>query len=184
MNVAELSTNVYQVAGLKNTDILQFRSYPGKPSASVTGNTETRSFSEILSDHVSKNTQTVSAAQAYSNMSTDAASALRASLSDSELSSLRASLNADDLSSDVVNALTDSNGNIADALLDALLDNKDDESDQSPADSLSSAPSSSDSLNKLLKDTKLAQEYLSSSSGRTLINELANNMIAGVATSV
>jgi hypothetical protein len=117
-------------------------------------------------------------------MSTDAASALRASLSDSELSSLRASLNADDLSSDVVNALTDSNGNIADALLDALLDNKDDESDQSPADSLSSAPSSSDSLNKLLTDTKLAQEYLSSSSGRTLINELANNMIAGVATSV
>ncbi len=184
MNVAELSTNVYKVAGIKDTDILQFRSYPGKPSASVTGASETRSFSEILSDHVSKNTQNVSATQVYSDMSTDAASALRASLSDSELDSLRASLNADDLSSDVVNALTDSNGNIADALLDALLDNRDNEKDQSPADSLSSGQSSSDSLNKLLTDTKLAQEYLSSSSGRSLINELANNMIAGVATNV
>ena len=182
MNVAELSTNVYQVAGLKNTDILQFRSYPGKPSASVTGNSETRSFSEILSDHVSKNTQSVSATQAYSDMSADAASALKASLSDTELDSLRASLNADDLAPDVVNALTDDNGNIAEALLDTLLNDTDNDDDNSSV--LESYESSSDSLNKLLTDTKLAQEYLSSSSGRTLINELANNMIAGVATSV
>ena len=182
MNVAELSTNVYQVAGLKNTDILQFRSYPGKLSASVTGNSETRSFSEILSDHVSKNTQNVSATQAYSDMSADAASALKASLSDTELDSLRASLNADDLAPDVVNALTDDNGNIAEALLDTLLNDTDNDDDNSSV--LESYESSSDSLNKLLTDTKLAQEYLSSSSGRNLINELANNMIAGVATSV
>ena len=195
MNVAELQTNVYNVAGLRNTDILRFRSYPGKgrglnsPEALGT----TRSFSEILSDHIEAGKKNVSAAQAYSEMSADTLKNFRAELSEPELESLRNSLNMKDLSPDVVNALTDDNGNIADKLIDALLepDNEQEEAsaqaalDKKDISSLVSGnkdDNGTPELNKLLTDMNLAKEYLSSQSGRMLINAMADNMISGVVT--
>ena len=90
MNVAELQTNVYNVAGLRNTDILRFRSYPGKGSGlnSPEALGATRSFSEILSDHIEAGKKNVSAAQAYSEMSADTLKNFRAELSEPELESL------------------------------------------------------------------------------------------------
>ena len=194
MNVAELQTNVYNVAGLRNTDILRFRSYPGKGSGlnSPEALGATRSFSEILSDHIEAGKKNVSAAQAYSEMSADTLRNFRADLSEPELESLRNSLNMKDLSPDVVNALTDDNGNIADKLIDVLLDpdDKEDASAQAALDKkdISSLVSGNKEdngtpeLNKLLTDMNLAKEYLSSQSGRMLINAMADNMISGVVT--
>ncbi|SCY23113.1 hypothetical protein SAMN02910370_01772 [Lachnospiraceae bacterium XPB1003] len=194
MNVAELQTNVYNVAGLRNTDILRFRSYPGKGSGlnSPEALGATRSFSEILSDHIEAGKKNVSAAQAYSEMSADTLKNFRAELSEPELESLRNSLNMKDLSPDVVNALTDDNGNIADKLIDVLLDpdDKEDASAQAALDKkdISSLVSGNKEdngtpeLNKLLTDMNLAKEYLSSQSGRMLINAMADNMISGVVT--
>lgn len=194
MNVAELQTNVYNVAGLRNTDILRFRSYPGKGSGlnSPEALGATRSFSEILSDHIEAGKKNVSAAQAYSEMSADTLKNFRAELSEPELESLRNSLNMKDLSPDVVNALTDDNGNIADKLIDVLLDpdDKEDASAQAALDKkdISSLVSGNKDdngtpeLNKLLTDMNLAKEYLSSQSGRMLINAMADNMISGVVT--
>ena len=194
MNVAELQTNVYNVAGLRNTDILRFRSYPGKGSGlnSPEALGATRSFSEILSDHIEAGKKNVSAAQAYSEMSADTLKNFRAELSEPELESLRNSLNMKDLSPDVVNALTDDNGNIADKLIDVLLD-PDDKEDASAQAALGKKDISSlvsgnkedngtPELNKLLTDMNLAKEYLSSQSGRMLINAMADNMISGVVT--
>lgn len=195
MNVAELQTNVYNVAGLRNTDILRFRSYPGKGSGlnSPEALGATRSFSEILSDHIEAGKKNVSAAQAYSEMSADTLRNFRAELSEPELESLRNSLNMKDLSPDVVNALTDDNGNIADKLIDALLepDNEQEEASAQAAlnkNDISSLVSGNKDdngtpeLNKLLTDMNLAKEYLSSQSGRMLINAMADNMISGVVT--
>lgn len=195
MNVAELQTNVYNVAGLRNTDILRFRSYPGKGSGlnSPEALGATRSFSEILSDHIEAGKKNVSAAQAYSEMSADTLKNFRAELSEPELESLRNSLNMKDLSPDVVNALTDDNGNIADKLIDALLepDNEQEEASAQAAlnkNDISSLVSGNKDdngtpeLNKLLTDMNLAKEYLSSQSGRMLINAMADNMISGVVT--
>lgn len=195
MNVAELQTNVYNVAGLRNTDILRFRSYPGKGSGlnSPEALGATRSFSEILSDHIEAGKKNVSAAQAYSEMSADTLKNFRAELSEPELESLRNSLNMKDLSPDVVNALTDDNGNIADKLIDALLepDNEQEEAfaqaalnknDISSLVSGNKDDNGTPELNKLLTDMNLAKEYLSSQSGRMLINAMADNMISGVVT--
>ena len=195
MNVAELQTNVYNVAGLRNTDILRFRSYPGKGSGlnSPEALGATRSFSEILSDHIEAGKKNVSAAQAYSEMSADTLKNFRAELSEPELESLRNSLNMNDLSPDVVNALTDDNGNIAEKLIDALLEPDDEKEDASAQAALGKKDISSlvsgnkedngtPELNKLLTDMNLAKEYLSSQSGRMLINAMADNMISGVVT--
>ena len=195
MNVAELQTNVYNVAGLRNTDILRFRSYPGKGSGlnSPEALGATRSFSEILSDHIEAGKKNVSAAQAYSEMSADTLKNFRAELSEPELESLRNSLNMKDLSPDVVNALTDDNGNIAEKLIDALLEPDDEKEDASAQAALGKNDISSlvsgnkedngtPELNKLLTDMNLAKEYLSSQSGRMLINAMADNMISGVVT--
>lgn len=195
MNVAELQTNVYNVAGLRNTDILRFRSYPGKGSGlnSPEALGATRSFSEILSDHIEAGKKNVSAAQAYSEMSADTLKNFRAELSEPELESLRNSLNMKDLSPDVVNALTDDNGNIAEKLIDALLEPDDEKEDVSAQAALGKKDISSlvsgnkedngtPELNKLLTDMNLAKEYLSSQSGRMLINAMADNMISGVVT--
>jgi len=195
MNVAELQTNVYNVAGLRNTDILRFRSYPGKGSGlnSPEALGATRSFSEILSDHIEARKKNVSAAQAYSEMSADTLKNFRAELSEPELESLRNSLNMKDLSPDVVNALTDDNGNIAEKLIDALLEPDDEKEDASAQAALGKKDISSlvsgnkedngtPELNKLLTDMNLAKEYLSSQSGRMLINAMADNMISGVVT--
>ncbi|OQA25694.1 MAG: hypothetical protein BWY61_00917 [Firmicutes bacterium ADurb.Bin354] len=195
MNVAELQTNVYNVAGLRNTDILRFRSYPGKGSGlnSPEALGATRSFSEILSDHIEAGKKNVSAAQAYSEMSADTLKNFRAELSEPELESLRNSLNMKDLSPDVVNALTDDNGNIAEKLIDALLEPDDEKEDASAQAALGKKDISSlvsgnkedngtPELNKLLTDMNLAKEYLSSQSGRMLINAMADNMISGVVT--
>lgn len=195
MNVAELQTNVYNVAGLRNTDILRFRSYPGKGSGlnSPEALGATRSFSEILSDHIEAGKKNVSAAQAYSEMSADTLKNFRAELSEPELESLRNSLNMKDLSPDVVNALTDDNGNIAEKLIEALLEPDDEKEDASAQAALGKKDISSlvsgnkedngtPELNKLLTDMNLAKEYLSSQSGRMLINAMADNMISGVVT--
>lgn len=195
MNVAELQTNVYNVAGLRNTDILRFRSYPGKGSGlnSPEALGATRSFSEILSDHIEAGKKNVSAAQAYSEMSADTLKNFRAELSEPELESLRNSLNMKDLSPDVVNALTDDNGNIAEKLIDALLEPDDEKEDASAQAALGKKDISSlvsgnkedngtPEFNKLLTDMNLAKEYLSSQSGRMLINAMADNMISGVVT--
>ena len=195
MNVAELQTNVYNVAGLRNTDILRFRSYPGKGSGlnSPEALGATRSFSEILSDHIKAGKKNVSAAQAYSEMSADTLKNFRAELSEPELESLRNSLNMKDLSPDVVNALTDDNGNIADKLIDALLEPDNEQEEASAQAALNKKDISSlvsgnkddngtPELNKLLTDMNLAKEYLSSQSGRMLINAMADNMISGVVT--
>ena len=195
MNVAELQTNVYNVAGLRNTDILRFRSYPGKGSGlnSPEALGATRSFSEILSDHIEAGKKNVSAAQAYSEMSADTLKNFRAELSEPELESLRNSLNMKDLSPDVVNALTDDNGNIADKLIDALLEPDNEQEEASAQAALNKKDISSlvsgnkddngtPELNKLLTDMNLAKEYLSSQSGRMLINAMADNMISGVVT--
>ena len=195
MNVAELQTSVYNVAGLRNTDILRFRSYPGKgngltsPEALGTA----RSFSEILSDHIDAGRKNLTVDKAYTDMSADTIQRFRAELSEPELETLRNSLNSKELSPDVVNALTDDNGNIADKLIDALLDNDDEESSATTAldkNAISSLASGNDKdtgtseLNKLLTDMNLAKEYLSSQSGRTLINAMADNMISGVVTEI
>ena len=195
MNVAELQTNVYNVAGLRNTDILRFRSYPGKGSGLNSSEAlgATRSFSEILSDHIEAGKKNVSAAQAYSEMSADTLKNFRAELSEPELESLRNSLNMKDLSPDVVNALTDDNGNIADKLIDALLEPDNEQEEASAQAALNKKDISSlvsgnkddngtPELNKLLTDMNLAKEYLSSQSGRMLINAMADNMISGVVT--
>ncbi|MCR5210683.1 MAG: hypothetical protein K6C99_10765 [Lachnospiraceae bacterium] len=197
MNVAELQTNVYNVAGLGNTDILRFRSYPGKGSGLTSPEAlgVTRSFSEILSDHIDASKKNISAAQAYSEMSADTLKSFRAELSGPELESLRNSLNMKDLSPDVVNALTDDNGNIADKLIDALLEPDNEQEEASAQAALNKKDISSlvsgnkedngtPEINKLLTDMNLAKEYLSSQSGRMLINAMADNMISGVVTEV
>ena len=135
----------------------------------------------------------MSAAQAYSEMSADTLKNFRAELSEPELESLRNSLNMKDLSPDVVNALTDDNGNIAEKLIDALLEPDDEKEDASAQAALDKKDISSlvsgnkedngtPELNKLLTDMNIAKEYLSSQSGRMLINAMADNMISGVVT--
>lgn len=93
---------------------------------------------------------------------------------------LREALNSEEIPSELLNLLTDDNGDFSDSLLDLIL--ADDEEEEITDIPGLSEGDISDQLTSVLTDARQAQELLSTQSGRELINAMAERSIAGLIT--
>ncbi|MBR1471407.1 MAG: hypothetical protein IJ600_07175 [Lachnospiraceae bacterium] len=182
MNVTELSSNLYQRAGISSTDILKLRSTrrSDRPASLGADRSEGPRFSDVLAALTEKNRPQAASSVSERTVTTesepDEPSAPALTQKDAR-ALLRDALNSETIPNELVSALSDDSGNLSDALLDLIFQEDDEENTDL---SLMGETSSSDTLNNILTDAQKAQSYLSSQSGRDLMVALAQNSISGI----
>ncbi|MBR5421443.1 MAG: hypothetical protein IK115_09875 [Lachnospiraceae bacterium] len=173
MNVSDLSNNLYRQAGVDAANLRRLNVTRRSERTEALGEdrSESPKFSQVLAELAEKHAPEAMKANA------PAQEEGAFSLTDSQMRAvLKKALQSDSISSDLVKALTDDDGNVSDSLLDMILGDDDDDSDLESMLGGDSTPS----LDKMLTDTKTAQEYLSSTSGRRLIAAMADRSLSGL----
>ncbi|MCR4751672.1 MAG: hypothetical protein K5852_05185 [Eubacterium sp.] len=175
MNVSELSNNLYRQAGVDAARLKQLQSARRSDRPESLGEEHGGpKFSAVLAELAEKHAPAVSASAASGETS---ASEKSSALSENQLRDiLKKELSSSTISSDLVKALTDEDGNVSESLLDLILN---DEEDEEVMDTLISTDPDA-ALNRMLTDRDVAQEYLSSSSGRNLMAAMAQRSLSGL----
>ena len=174
MNVSELSNNLYRQAGVDAARLKQLQSArrSDRPESLGEEHGSGPKFSAVLAELAEKHAPVVTDPA----VDAEAASEKSAALSEKQLRDiLKKELSSSEISSDLVKALTDEDGNVSDSLLDLIL--KDDDEDEMNT-LINTDPDAA--LNRMLTDRDVAQEYLSSSSGRNLMAAMAQRSLSGL----
>ncbi len=176
MNVSELSNNLYRQAGVDAARLKQLQSArrSDRPESLGEEHGSGPKFSAVLAELAEKHapavTNPVSAGEASSSENSPA-------LSEGQLRAiLKKELSSSEISSDLVKALTDEDGNVSDSLLDLILNDEEEEDTMNTL--VNTDPDAA--LNRMLTDRSVAQEYLSSSSGRNLMAAMAQRSLSGL----